>query len=160
MIMVLFCSLTLLTAPAISDQAKGLNEISDAAGATNDYVENLKGASTTVNDLSQSYSKASEALAGLSDNAEAGQTAGENLQLMSQNLGALNEMYEVQLRSTREKMEAANTIFEGVGEMMTNLRDSVEDTKRYKENISELSGNLSKLNTVYGNMLAAMNVNQ
>jgi hypothetical protein len=34
----------------------------------------------------------------------------------------------------------------------------VEDTKRYKENISVLSDNLGKLNTVYGNMLAAMTV--
>jgi len=44
--------------------------------------------------------------------------------------------------------------------MMENLRDSVEDTKRYKTNIAELSDNLTQLNTVYGNMLAAMNVNR
>jgi len=40
--------------------------------------------------------------------------------------------------------------------LMTNLSDSVEDTKRYKENIAELSTNLSALNNVYGNMLTAM----
>ena len=33
-----------------------------------------------------------------------------------------------------------------------------DDTKRYKENIAELSDNLAKLNTVYGNMLNAMTV--
>jgi hypothetical protein len=49
-------------------------------------------------------------------------------------------------------------MFEGMGEMLTNLKNSVEDTKRYKENISELSDNLAKLNTVYGNMLNAMTV--
>jgi hypothetical protein len=37
--------------------------------------------------------------------------------------------------------------------MLTNLKNSVDDTKRYKENIAELSDNLAKLNTVYGNML-------
>jgi hypothetical protein len=42
--------------------------------------------------------------------------------------------------------------------MLTNLKNSVEDTKRYKENIAELSDNLQKLNTVYGNMLNAMTV--
>ncbi|MFZ1331830.1 MAG: hypothetical protein WAR83_06560, partial [Flavobacteriales bacterium] len=71
---------------------------------------------------------------------------------------ALNEMYELQLMSSREKLEAANQMFEGMGEMMTNLRNSVDDTKRYKENIAELSDNLAKLNTVYGNMLNAMTV--
>ena len=39
---------------------------------------------------------------------------------------------------------------------MKNLNDSVDDTKVYKENISELAKNLASLNTVYGNMLNAM----
>jgi hypothetical protein len=36
------------------------------------------------------------------------------------------------------------------------LNDSVEDTKKYKENIAELSTSLEALNTVYSNMLNAM----
>ena len=59
-----------------------------------------------------------------------------------------------------EKLEAANEMFSGMGEMITNLKNSVDDTKRYKENIAELSDNLAKLNTVYGNMLAAMTINR
>ena len=39
---------------------------------------------------------------------------------------------------------------------MKNLSDSVEDTKKYKEQIAQLSANLESLNTVYGNMLSAM----
>ena len=42
---------------------------------------------------------------------------------------------------------------------MKNLADSVDDTRNYKQNISELSKNLSALNKVYGNMLNAMNIN-
>jgi hypothetical protein len=34
----------------------------------------------------------------------------------------------------------------------------VDDTRRYKDNIAELSDNLAKLNTVYGNMLNAMTI--
>ena len=33
------------------------------------------------------------------------------------------------------------------------------DTRKYKETMSELTTNLASLNTVYGNMLSAMNVN-
>jgi hypothetical protein len=40
---------------------------------------------------------------------------------------------------------------------MQNLSDSVADTKRYKEEIAQLGSNLEALNTVYGNMLSAMN---
>jgi gliding motility-associated protein GldL len=142
----------------LSDQARQLNDISSAATATNDYVTNLQGASTRVGELSETYARASENLVGLTVNTEAGRTAGESLVRMSQNLSDLNEMYEMQLRGSREKLEAANQMFEGMSEMLTNLKNSVDDTRRYKDNIAELSDNLAKLNTVYGNMLNAMTI--
>ena len=142
----------------LSDQARQLTDISSAATATNDYVINLKGASSRVGELSETYAKASETLVGLTTNVEAGKQAGASLQRMSQNLSDLNEMYEMQLRGSREKLEAANQMFEGMSEMLTNLRNSVDDTRRYKDNIAELSDNLAKLNTVYGNMLNAMTI--
>ena len=143
---------------SLSDQAKQMGQITGAASATNEYASSLKDAATKVSSLSDTYAKASESLVGLTTNVDAGKTAGASLQRMSDNLSALNEMYEMQLRSSREKLDAANQMFEGMGEMLTNLKNSVEDTKRYKENISELSDNLQKLNTVYGNMLSAMRV--
>ena len=144
----------------LSDQAKQLTDISSAATATNDYVTSVQGATLKVSELSESYSKANESLVGLSSSVDAGRNAGENLQKMSQNLTALNEMYEMQLRTSREKLETANKMFDGVGELFAHLNNSVNDTKRYKENISVLSDNLQKLNTVYGNMLAAMTINK
>lgn len=143
---------------SLSDQAKQMGQITGAASATTEYASSLKSASSKVNELSDSYAKASESLVGLVQNVDAGRNAGESLSKMSQNLTALNEMYEMQLRSSREKMEAANKMFDGIGELMANLNSSVNDTKRYKENIAVLSDNLGKLNTVYGNMLAAMQV--
>jgi len=145
---------------SLSEQAQGLSEITGAASATNEYVDSLKGATGKVSELSTAYESASESLVGLTAGAEAGKSAGESLEQMSTNLTNLNEMYELQLRSSREKLEAANEMYAGVADMMENLRDSVEDTKRYKTNIAELSDNLTQLNTVYGNMLAAMNVNR
>ena len=43
-----------------------------------------------------------------------------------------------------------------MGELVKNLNDSIDDTKVYKETISELAKNLASLNTVYGNILNAM----
>ncbi|MEO8590702.1 MAG: gliding motility protein GldL [Flavobacteriales bacterium] len=145
---------------SLSDQAKQMGQITGAASATNEYANSLKSATQKVDSLSDSYAKASESLVGLTNNAEAGRNAGESLSKMSQNLTALNEMYELQLKGSREKLEAANQMFAGMAEMMTNLKNSVDDTKRYKENIAELSDNLAKLNTVYGNMLAAMTISR
>lgn len=143
---------------SLSDQARAMGEITGAASATSEYADSLKGASAKVSALSDSYAKASESLVGLTENVDAGRNAGESLGRMSKNLSDLNEMYELQLRTSREKLEAANQMFAGMSDMISNLNESVSDTKRYKENISELSNNLAKLNTVYGNMLAAMTV--
>lgn len=138
---------------SLSSQAAKLNDISDASVATNEYAESLKGASQKVGELTETYSKASEALTGLTSNQEAGASAGEHLQRMSNNLSELNKMYEVQL----SELQTSAQLYSGISELMQNLNDSVEDTKLYKKNISELAQNLSSLNTVYGNMLSAMN---
>jgi len=105
----------------LSDHTAKLNNISDASVATDEFVGNIKDASTN--------SKLSE----------------------------LNNVYELQLKSASEHMQASNQAFEGMDNLMTNLRSSVEGTEQYKSNITELAQNLSSLNTIYGNMLNAMN---
>ncbi len=145
---------------SLSDQANKLGEMSDASVATNEYTESLRNASTKVGELTQSYEEASQALTGITESSEAGKTAGDNLQQLSENLASLNNVYELQLKSTNEHLENTNKAFEGIEQLVQNLNDSVEDTQKYKENIAELSKNLSALNNVYGNMLSAMNVNK
>jgi gliding motility-associated protein GldL len=75
---------------------------------------------------------------------------------MANTLEQLNASYEAQLNGSQQQAETMQAMYAGITELMTNLSDSVEDTKKYKENISELSTNLSALNNVYGNMLTAM----
>lgn len=138
----------------LSTQASKLNDLTDASAATNEYTSSLKDASKKVGELSDTYAQASATLTGLTESQSAGNSAGEHLQKMSENLAQLNGMYEVQMR----ELKASSDLYSGITELMQNLNDSVEDTKRYKENISELAKNLSSLNTVYGNMLSAMSV--
>ncbi|MEL6945833.1 MAG: hypothetical protein AAFO82_24530, partial [Bacteroidota bacterium] len=47
-----------------------------------------------------------------------------------------------------------------LNEAMADLGDSLEDTRRYKEQMSVLNRNLGSLNTVYGNVLGAMTGNR
>ncbi len=145
---------------SLSDQASKLNDISDASVATNDYVDTLKGASSKVGELSDNYQRASESLVGLMESGEFSNEAGEGLKRLSNNLRSLNDAYELQLQGATDHLKAAGEAFTGIEELIKNLQDSVDGTKRYQENISHLSENLSSLNTVYGNMLAAMNYNR
>jgi gliding motility-associated protein GldL len=76
------------------------------------------------------------------------------------NLAALNAIYELQLQDSSEHLKQTSKFYDGINDLMSNLNSSLDDTKRYKEEVSKLSQNLSKLNTVYGNMLSAMSVSK
>jgi len=136
----------------LGDQAAKMGKVADASAATIDYSESLTQASNRVNQLTETYAQVSASLTGLVGSAQMGDTIGAHMQKMTDNLSALNEMYGAQLR----QLEANSALYAGMGELVQNLSDSVEDTKLYKQNIAELSKNLSSLNTVYANMLQAM----
>jgi len=145
---------------ALSENAEGLKAVSGAAAATDSYVQSLENASAKVSTLSDTYDRASESLLGLTSGAEDGASFGEQLQKVSTNLSALNNVYELQLQGASGHLEATDKFQGQVTEMMQNLADSVEDTKMYKENMSMLSKNLTDLNSVYGNMLKAMSISR
>jgi len=143
---------------SLSDNAGKLSNISDASVATNQYVDSVRNAATSVDQLTQNYSKASESLVSISMTSDDGNSYADSLRSVSAKLQELNQVYDLQLQGSKEQMETNKQFYAGISELMGNLQASVEDTKSYKENIAELSSNLSALNRVYGNMLAAMNM--
>lgn len=142
----------------LGDNAAQLKGVTSAAAATDGYVESLAAASEKVKTLSESYDRASTSILGLTSSAGEGESFGEQMQKVSKNLSALNNVYELQLKGSSQHLEATEKFQAQVTEMMKNLSDSVEDTKLYKENMSMLSRNLTSLNQVYGNMLKAMTI--
>ncbi len=141
---------------SLSDQTSKLSNIADASVATNEYVSSVKSASKNVDILSSSYSKASDTLLALSTTNEDSANFGEQIVKVSKNLSALNASYELQLQGSNEHLKSTAKFYSGLSDLMKNLNDSVDDTKKYKEQISILSSNLESLNTIYGNMLTAM----
>ncbi len=144
----------------LKDTTDRLADVSDASVATNEYVSSIRSASSNVSDLSDTYAKAAESLTGLSANSEAGSNLGEHLSSMSTNLEQLNETYSAQLEGSRSQLAATQKYFSGIEELLESLNSSVEDARNYKSQMSELSNNISQLNTVYGNMLTAMSGNK
>ncbi len=142
----------------LSDNTNKLADITDASVATDSYIKSVSNAGATVDRLAESYVKAAESLTIMSVSNQDGQSYGEQLQRVSKNLSALNNVYELQLQGSQDYLEATSKVYSNIAELLTNLGASVDDTKRYKAEIAKLGDNLSALNTVYGNMLAAMNV--
>jgi len=55
-------------------------------------------------------------------------------------------------------MKGVDDVYKGLGQMMQQLKTSAEETQKYKDEMSKLSKSISELNTIYGNMLSAMNI--
>jgi len=163
---------------SLSENAGKLGDISSASDATNEYVENLKGASEKVGEmggvyqqasssisekasqLGNAYEKAAASVEEITAASGGDSNYGEQLDKVSTNLSALNNVYEMQIKGVNEHMKSNEEMLSGITELMTNLHSSLDDTKKYKETMSELTNNLESLNTVYGNMLSAMNFNK
>lgn len=141
---------------SLGDNVSKMSDITDASVATEEYVGSVKKAAETVGGLSDAYTKASASLGAMVVDGE-GVDFGSEMKKMAENITQLNSQYELQLQGTKQFLESSDSLYSGMGELMNTLNDSVDDAKKYKDEVSQLAQNISSLNTVYGNMLSAMN---
>lgn len=78
------------------------------------------------------------------------------LQSMSKSMSALKSLQEVDFSGTQEQIKSMSNFYTKMNEAMSDMAKSAEDVKLYKDQLGALNKNLGSLNTVYGNMLAAM----
>lgn len=79
------------------------------------------------------------------------------LRNMSKSMQSLKALQEVDFSQTGDQIKTMNNFYTKLNAAMGQLESSVEDAKLYKENMAVLNQKLGSLNTVYGNMLNAMN---
>ena len=112
----------------------------------NELIESLNEGLRSFGDSARQLNETVTAASGISE-------YNSQIQEGVKNMNALNSLYELQLQTSNQQMEAT-TLF------LQNLQSSVDDSKRFQEQVSGLADNLEQLNKVYGNMLTAMNPNK
>lgn len=146
----------------LAKTTSALSDVSDATVVTKEYIDSAKLASTTMQGISKSSESYQELAQTLQTNFVSVQNHSSSyanqLDSMNKNLAALNAMYEVQLKGTNQYVKNSETAYTNLNSMMDNLMASVESTKKYRDEVSKLGEKLEALNTVYGNMLSAMNI--
>ena len=143
---------------SLGDSTSKLSDLSDASVATNDYVKNVSKAAASVGEMSNSYTKAAAAVENLSSSTEEVRVYKDQVVTAGKNLAALNAVYELQLQDSKEHLNQTSKFYDGINELMGNLNSSLDDTRKYRDEVALLAKNLNSLNTVYGNMLSAMTV--
>jgi gliding motility-associated protein GldL len=173
----------------LGDNANKLSGVSDAAAATDGYVSNLTKAGESVRNLVANYDKTADALSkdmNISEeylsnvsraasavkslatvyeetiNSIQNDTGSYNAQLktLSNNLSSINSIYEMQLQNSSEYSKLTANVQEQINAVSNSLNETVQGTVKYKDQVEALTKNVAMLNTVYGNMLTAMNVNR
>lgn len=126
--------------------AQQLDEALERAKIDNELVESLNNGLRSFGDAATKLNETISAAAGISE-------YNEQIHEGVKNMNALNSLYELQLQASNQQMEAT-TMF------LQNLQSSVEDSKKFQEQVAQLATNLEQMNKVYGNMLNAMNPNK
>jgi gliding motility-associated protein GldL len=80
------------------------------------------------------------------------------LDQLSKNLGELNNSYSTQVEGSKEHLKGTANVYKGLNDMVNSLKASVDETQKYKDEITRLSASLSELNNIYGSMLSAMSI--
>lgn len=153
----------------LGDSTANMNAMGDISAASGKYMNSINSATESLNGLTDSYqttakliNETSSTYRNMADSFSVIEVGGKSyqqqLESLNKNLSALNTVYELQKKGADEHIRESETLYKGVQNLLKDLSDSADDAKKYREQITRLNENLSALNNVYGNMLAAMNV--
>lgn len=159
----------------LSDNTAKLGDITDAAGVTKEYVNNVKGAAKSAENLTKSYDLTSETLQ-KDANASANylnslKTAGDSAAVLATTYKEASETMKGDINITKEfttsmkaAMQSANMIAEQYTKSAEALSMSAKqldfstiDGKSYNEKLHQISDKLAALNSVYELQLQGTN---
>jgi gliding motility-associated protein GldL len=153
----------------LGDATSNISAMGDISAASNKYMNTVNNATDSLGKLSDSYqstakliNETSSTYRNMADSFSTIEVGGKSyqqqLETLNKNLSALNSVYELQKKSADEHVKESDNLYKGIQTLLKDLSESAGDTKKYREQISKLNDNLTALNSVYGNMLSAMNV--
>lgn len=140
----------------MADSASKMSNLADAAVATNDYAKNVKTASQSLLEMNKSYATTANAMVEMANASKDAKEYHSQIQNVTKNLGALNAVYEMELKDSDSHVKAMNKFYTNMAQALEGMTSAGENTKRFASELDKLTGNLTSLNNVYGNMLTAM----
>lgn len=144
---------------SLTETVSKIGTITEATVATNDYAKNVKIAAGTMTEMNKAYGVTMTAMGEMANASQDAKEYRLQFQKVTQNMGALNAVYELELQDTNKHLKAMNSFYGNLTVAMENMADASKDTQQFKQELAKLTTNLSSLNNVYGSMLTAMKGN-
>jgi len=133
-----------------------MNDIGDVVKNTGDFSSKTKEATAALGSMSTAFTNSAATMSSFNNAADSAKGFHEQVQVLTKNLGSLNTIYELELKESNNHLKSLNSFYGKLAEASQTMMGTVEDAAKAKEQIGALANNLGKLNSVYGNMLSAM----
>lgn len=154
----------------MASAADQLARMAELTSATQRYLDQMAGIASEMQHLSettrqlnqvsdvllQSYSAITQNSESIS---QASQGYVEQMKSLDRNIGALNTIYEIQLKSVSSQLESIDRVNRGIKDIRDMYEKSASQSGRYCEETEKMARYMQQLNSVYEKMLTAMTVN-
>jgi gliding motility-associated protein GldL len=126
------------------------DSLMDEISLNKEFSTSMKGVTATANQFIVKYNESAELLSKTTETLNTSALEGNNynkqLQKISNNLSALNALYELHLQSSNQQMEVTNKASDSLNKLVTNVNESVTNSAKFKDS-------LAALNTVFEQQL-------
>lgn len=150
--------------------AEQLSQMAELTTATKDYLAELSGISEQMAQLQQTTAQLNQVSGVLLDSyrtiTDNSETISENstgyverMADLNKNLGGLNTIYEIQLRSISSQLESIDRVNRGLKDIRDMYEKSARQSSRYCEETEKMARYMKQLNSVYEKMITAMTIN-
>ncbi len=152
---------------AASDQLARMAELTSATQAYLDQMASIASEMQHLRETTAALNTVSDTLLSsykaITENSEtitqaAAGYAGQ-MQDLSRNIGGLNTIYEIQLKSVSSQLDSIDRVNRGIKDIRDMYEKSSAQSLRYCEETEKMARYMQQLNSVYEKMLTAMTIN-
>lgn len=140
----------------LGSTVSNISDVGEIVKASGDYAQKTKSAAAALDQVKDAYINTANSLTTFNAASESTKHFHSQVQVLTKNLSSLNTIYELELQESNNHLKALNNFYGKLAQTSAAMEGSVEDAKRAQQQIGLLANNLGRLNSVYGNMLTAM----
>ncbi len=150
-----------------SEQLSRMAELTDATqqylsqmATISEQMQRLGETTTALNNVQQTLLSSYQAITSNSENITEN-TNGyiEQMESLNRNVGGLNTIYEIQLKSISSQLESIDRVNRGLKDIRDMYEKSAAESARYCDETEKMARYMKQLNSVYEKMIKAMTVN-
>ena len=140
----------------LGSTVNNMGEIGDVVKSTGDFSAKTKEATAALGAVAASVNQATGTFNSFNAASETTKQFHTQIQVLTKNLSSLNTIYELELQESNNHLKTINQFYGKLAQASAAMNNTAEDAVKAKDQIAALATNLTKLNSVYGNMLTAM----